>query len=281
MTRLVWTTDCHLNTVHQHGIEAFCRQIAQEKPDVLVITGDISEAPHLATHLGFMQVQLDILHPTPILFVCGNHDYYHGSIAEMREKLTKLFTYDEVYKKNLVPRIGWLGSSGVVPLTETVALVGHDGWYDGGYANWFNSKVQLWDYQLIAELGYLCPTNNIRFNKINELAATSTKYVQENLVEAFKNFEHVFVATHVAPFMENSVYNGQISDADWMPHFSSKQMGDMLKDMAQKNLDKKITVLCGHSHGHADNMILPNLRCLTGHARYKYPKVNKVFDLLT
>lgn len=277
--RLVWVTDPHLNFVHQKGIEAFCRAIARKEPDALVITGDISEAPQLVTHLGFMQIQLDSLHPTPIFFVCGNHDYYHGSIYEMRENLRNLFTYDEEYKKNLVPRIAWLGSSGVVPLTDTTALIGHDGWYDGQYANWFQSKIELWDYTIIAELGPGCPTRNDRFAKINELSQAGADYVKENLEVAFKDYQHVFVATHVSPFRENSVYNGQVSDDNWMPHFSSKRMGDVLLEAAKNNPDKNITVLCGHSHGEADNMILPNLRCLTGKARYRHPKINKVFDL--
>lgn len=279
MIRLVWATDLHLNFVNQEGIEALCRAIAREEPDALVITGDISEAPQLITHLGFMKVQLDGLHPTPIFFVCGNHDYYHGSIYGMRERLQHLFTYDEAYKKNLTPRIAWLGSSGVVPLTDTTALIGHDSWYDGLYANWFQSKIVLWDYKIIAEFGSDCVTKNNRFAKINELSQISTDYVKENLEEAFKGYQHVFVAIHVSPFRENSVYQDKISDDNWMPHFSSKRMGDMLLKMAQNNPNKNITVLCGHSHGKADNMILPNLRCITGEAKYRHPAINKIFEV--
>lgn len=274
--RLAFTTDVHLDFVHQKGIEAFCRAIVRSKPDALVITGDISEAPSIVDHLGFLDLHLES--QCPIFFVLGNHDYYHGSINEVRNKMTNLFTYPEGCKKNLVPRLGWLGSSGVIPLTEKVALVGHDGWYDGGYADWYASKVNLHDYGLIKDLGVWCPDQHLRFAKINELAAESTVYVYEQLLEAFKTFEHIYVATHVPPFRENSVYMDMISDDDWMPHFSSKKMGDMLLKVAESYPDKQITVLCGHSHGEADNKILPNLRCITGKAKYRNPKINHIFE---
>jgi 3',5'-cyclic AMP phosphodiesterase CpdA len=276
MFRLAFTTDPHLNFVHQKGIEAFCRAIVRAKPDALVITGDISEAPYIVDHLAFLAIQM---HEFPIFFVCGNHDFYNGSVVETRGELEKLFTYPEDFKRNLVPQLGYLSTSGVVPLTEKVALVGHDGWYDGGYANWFRSTVVLNDYYLIREFVRWGPDRNLVFNQLNEFAAESAAYVFEQLTEAFKTFDHVFVATHVSPFRENSVYNGVMSDDNWMPHFSSKQMGVMLLTMAEKHPEKQITVLCGHSHGQADNQILPNLRCVTGKARYRHPKLNKVFEL--
>lgn len=272
--KLAFATDLHLNFVHEHGIEALCRSFVRAKPDALVITGDISEAPYIVNHLGFLD--LNVKANFPIFFILGNHDYYHGSIAEVRETMTRLFTYSEEYKTNLVPRLGWLGSSGVIPLTDKVALIGHDGWYDGQYANWFTSKVWLNDYLLIKDFAKL--NKGEIYGKINELSLESAEYVEDQLSIAFTKFDHVVVATHVSPFRENSVYNGKISDDDWMPHFSSKFMGETLIEMANNYQHKNITVLCGHSHGKADNKILPNLRCITGEARYRDPKLNMVLE---
>jgi len=194
--------------------------------------------------------------------------------------MREAYTYDDASKMVLEPKLGWLGSSGVIPLTEETALIGHDGWYDGQYANWFTSRVDLNDYLVIRELAVAaCPVKKLRFVKLNELARESVDYIRQKLLEAFENFNHVFVATHVSPFRENSVYAGKVSNDDWMPHFSSKHMGDMLLETTENYPNKSITVLCGHSHGKADNQIAPNLRCITGSAKYRYPKINQVFEL--
>jgi len=276
--KLLFATDIHLNFVHEEGIKSFCRKIKAQEPSAIVITGDIAEAPSLVDYLGFMDYNLE--HRCPIFFVLGNHDYYNGSIENVRETMGRLFTYDETSKMILEARLGWLNTSGVIPLTEKIALVGHDGWYDGQYANWFKSRVYLNDYLLIKELAdSACPTKELRFAKINELAKEAAEYIEEQLHEAFKKFDHVFVATHVPPFRENSTYDGKISDDDWMPHFSSRHMGDMLLAVADKYQHKNITVLCGHSHGGADNQITPNIRCVTGRARYRHPAIDKIFEI--
>lgn len=277
--KLLHITDIHLDHASEITIKKFARKIREVQPSAVIITGDIAEAPSITTHLGHLDLLLE--NKCPIFFVLGNHDYYHSSIKEVREEMSKLFTYDETSKITQESRLGWLGNSGVIPLTEKTALVGHDGWYDGQYANWFKSRVWLNDYLLIAELGdTVSPLKELKFKKINELSLESAEYVKTQITEAFKTHEQVIVATHVPPFRENAVYNKKISDDDWMPHFSSKHMGDMLLEMASQNKDKYITVLCGHSHGYADFRAMPNLRCYTGQARYGQPCISKIFEVL-
>lgn len=276
--KLLWSTDIHVNFCSEQKINDFCAQMRTAKPDAIVITGDIAESQNVCVYLAHMDLQLNAQCPT--FFVLGNHDYYNSSIKEVRETVSGLFTYPEEFKKNLVPRLGWLNTSGVIPLTEKTALVGHDGWYDGLYADFYNSRVDLNDYYIIEELSQnTCKSKMARHQKLQELAQEAAVYVREQLNQAFKTHEHVFVATHVAPFIENSVYNGKVSDDNWLPHFSSKIMGDMLRDIAAQNPTKKITVLCGHSHGSANNQITQNMKCITGYAKYRFPGVNAVFEV--
>jgi len=276
--RLVFCTDLHLNFVDEKTIEEFAQNICAKNPDALVITGDIAEGQNIVDYLAFLDLQMH--NRCPIFFVLGNHDYYNRSISEVRKKIGGLFTYSEKQKTEQQPRLGYLSTSGVIPLTEDTALVGHDGWYDGQYANWFTSQVWLNDYHCITELSdKVCPVKSLRFAKLNELARESANYIKEQATKAFEDFDQVFVATHVPPFRENAVYDGKISDDNWLPHFSSKAMGDALLNLAQNNPDKRLTVLCGHSHGQADVQHLPNLRCLTGKAKYRYPMLNKVFEI--
>lgn len=276
--KLAWITDPHINFVSEEKIKQLAETIQGDKPDAVVITGDIAEGHNIVEYLAFFDSMMG--NRCPIFFVLGNHDFYKSSVSSVREKIEKLFTYKENHKEDKAARLGYLSTSGVIPLTETTALVGHDGWADGGYADWFKSKVWLNDYALIAELSdRACPLNLLRFDKLQKLSQESAAYVKKQVSKAFEDFDHVFVATHVPPFRENSVYDGKISDNDWMPHFSSKAMGDVLLKLAQNNPDKRLTVLCGHSHGQADVQHLSNLRCLTGFAEYHHPALNKIFEI--
>ena len=44
----------------------------------------------------------------------------------------------------------------------------------------------------------------------------------------------------------------------------------------QAHPEKRMTVLCGHTHQPADALVLPNLRVLTGAAAYREPKLQRV-----
>jgi 3',5'-cyclic AMP phosphodiesterase CpdA len=208
--RLTWATDIHLDRLNRKKIRKFCDQIRDTYPEAVVLTGDLSESQILQSHLLVLEKELD---PVPVFFVCGNHDYYNGSISVLRETLVDKYTYPHYEKGSFYKGAYWLGSSGVVPLTSTSALVGHDGWYDGGYANYFQSRL------------------------------------------------------------------GKISDSDWLPHFSSKIMGDTLLEVAEANPDRHILVLCGHTHGSSYFAPRKNLEVYTGAADYGFPDVCEVFEV--
>lgn len=281
MKTLVFLNDIHLNFIDDAmwKMPVLCNDIKSNNPDYLVIAGDISEALTLQYHLMWLEKELlNIGVDIPIFFVLGNHDYYHGSISAIRELISK--TYCPGKKGNC----RWLGCSGIVPLIPgKVALVGHDGWYDGGYANWFNpSVVQMSDYDLILELKRLqCPNNQLRFDKLNELSQESADYVKLQLEAAYnQGYRKAFVATHVAPFPELSVFNGKISNQCWMPCFSSKRMGGALLEVARQYPDFKIITLSGHTHGEAYCAhYAPNLEGYAGYSDYGIPGISKIFKL--
>ena len=43
--------------------------------------------------------------------------------------------------------------------------------------------------------------------------------------------------------------------------------------------DHQMTVLCGHTHGGGEAQVLPNLRVLTGDARYGQPVIQRVLEV--
>jgi Icc-related predicted phosphoesterase len=262
MMKLVFCTDLHLNhIVEERIINSFVNEVLGYEPSALVIAGDISEAPSLERHLNWLESHLNI----PIYFVCGNHDYYRGSIETLRLLLTQKFQR-------------WLPITGVVTLAPNIGLIGHDGWYDGGYANWFESKVILNDYHLIEEFSVLTEVG--LFSAIQQLAREGEHYFQTWLPQAFENHDIVFLVTHVAPWPENALTpEGTPSDDQWLPCFSSKASGDAIQDIMEKMPNKKLIVLCGHSHTYAKYQPLPNILAITGKGEYGKCYISEVFDL--
>jgi len=85
-----------------------------------------------------------IIQSKPIYFVCGNHDYYRGDIASVRNEL--------VNQSEQNPQLFWLNATGPEQLAETTIVVGQDGWVDGRYGNYVASTVVLNDSRLINDL---------------------------------------------------------------------------------------------------------------------------------
>jgi predicted MPP superfamily phosphohydrolase len=54
--------------------------------DCFAITGDIGEARSIERYLRLLESSLQ----RPIYFVLGNHDFYHGSIVLVRERVRNL-----------------------------------------------------------------------------------------------------------------------------------------------------------------------------------------------
>src|SRR5258708_6882468 len=117
--KAAWLTDPHLNFLRRKDGSEFCVRLAAENLDALLIGGDIGEADSV----GWFLSELETAVSAPIYFVLGNHDFYRGSIREVRAGIAS--------QAGASRRLPWLPASGVVPLTETTALVGHDSWADG------------------------------------------------------------------------------------------------------------------------------------------------------
>jgi predicted phosphohydrolase len=263
--RLAWATDVHLNFLSSAGMDAFCAALAGEEPDAILITGDIAEGPTVEPLLSLVAAELK----TPIYFVLGNHDYYRSSIPRVRALVTEL--------SQRSPWLSWLPAAGVVPLGPDVALVGVDGWADGRFGDYPRSPVQLNDYLLIAELAGL--TKAARLAELNRLGDAEAARLAELLHEALRKHRRVIVATHVPPFKEACWHEGRISSDDWLPHFSCRATGEVLRRAALAHPDRKIRVLCGHTHGAGTAEILPNLKVVTGGAEYGEPRVQGTIEL--
>ncbi len=248
--KLLWTTDLHVDAASKNSLQTFFQEIEEQNRAALLIGGDISNGYQSLIHLKEIEDRLKI----PIYFVLGNHDFYHGSIQKMRANAIQLTKENA----NLV----YLTDAGVIPLSSKTALIGHDGWYDGKAGNFLNSDVLLNDYFLIEELKDLQPA--ARLAKLNEMGEAAGRAMAEELSKAFSRFSKVILLTHVPPFLESCVHEGEMCDANWGPHFVSQATGEAIQKIAEQHPDKQLLVLCGHTHSAADVTVLPNLRVLTG-----------------
>ena len=90
----------------------------------------------------------------------------------------------------------------------------------------------------------------------------------------------VIVLTNIPPYKESCWHQGEISDDDWLPHFSCKAVGDVLRECMLVAIDKQMVVLCGHTHSSGECQIMPNLQVKTGDAKYGSPKIQEIIPLL-
>jgi len=267
--RLAWMTDIHLNFLGTQQIETFLDAVLEEAPDALLLTGDIGEAPSVEDYLKRIADHVQ----RPVYFVLGNHDYYHGSIEGVRTRIRRLGRNH--------PHLFWLPDCGVMRLTEDTALVGHGGWSDGGYGDFMKSPIRLNDYQLISELARKQRYRRAMLTMLRALGMEAANHLQDVLEEALPVYPHVMVALHSPPFMESCWHNGQAATVDnpYLPHFTCKACGDVLLAAAKKYPQRRITVLCGHTHGGSSVQIRPNLHVTSGDAVYEQPSVQQVFTL--
>ncbi len=274
--RVAWTTDLHLNFVSDTDIDQFLEEVRDVHADAVVVGGDIGEADTFAAYLERLTDAIGL----PIHFVLGNHDYYKGSISGVREVARALS------ERSDLPN--WLTESDPVWLTDNTALIGHGGWGDAQAADFLKSDVILNDYLLIEEFREAngddvpSPENILTRNLMTVLQGLGDEaaaHFRRVLPTALQRCDHVLVLMHVPPFREACWHDGHLSDDNWAPHFTSVAAGEVLLEFMQQHPQKRMTVLCGHTHSSGSVQIRDNLEVLTGDAVYGRPKVQRVFDV--
>jgi predicted phosphohydrolase len=270
--KLAWLTDLHLNFLTRAERMVFYQTILVSSCDALLISGDIAEAPSICDLL----IEMTDLIAKPIHFVLGNHDYYKGSITNVRAEIMQL--------QQTIKSLHWLTKSGVQRLTSDVVLVGVDGFADGRYGDYENSSVSLNDSVLIRELFQhkLLSKKHLEI-KMQEFADEDAKQLEHDIQTAIDMHkpQKLIVLTHVPPFPEVCMYQGHSTHPDYLPYFSSKATGDVLLKSAQNYPSVDFAVLSGHTHSYAQSQILKNLCVTVGSAEYYKPILQKIIDLNT
>jgi hypothetical protein len=265
MPRFAWLTDLHLNFLRVGELDRFLRLLRETECEGLLITGDIGEAHDLVAWLDWLDRAID----RPIWFVLGNHDFYRGSIDEVRRQVNA-FCRDR-------PNLHYLSASGPLELAPNVGIVGHDGWADGRLGDFQRSLVRMADFELIDEL--VSAGSEGRWPLLKSLADAAAAHVRRVLPQALERYPRVLLLTHVPPYLQACWHEGRISDDQWAPHFTSKAMGDAIADVMRAWPQRRLTVLCGHTHGRGEYCPAENVEVLTGGAIYGQPGVERVLEL--
>jgi Icc protein len=263
--RFIWLTDIHLNFVPPDAVESFLAQLREARPEAVLISGDIAESRDAAEYLA----RLDDALACPLYFVLGNHDFYFGSLAEVRVEIANLCKQR--------PKLKYLTALGVEELAPGVGLVGHDGWADGRIGDYERSYVMMNDYRLIRELSNMSKED--RWPVLMRMGDEAADHVRRVLPAALERYPLVYFLTHVPPFREACWHEGRISDDEWAPHFTCQAVGEALLAIMRERPDRRLTVLCGHTHGSGQTRPLANVRVITGGAVYGSPAIAGVFEI--
>ena len=257
--KLAWLTDIHLNFIDEAAADAFCRNIDHTGADSVLIGGDIAESHDLVFWLRFLEGRL----VRPIYFVLGNHDYYGASVSEVHRKMEDLNRSSKWLR--------WLGEGKSVRLTDNWGLAGTDGWGDARYGDHDRSTIEPADFFEIRDLIGL--DKGALGKRLREFGDREAGQVRKTVPESLERFKNLLFLTHVPPFIESCWYEGKTSDENWAPYFTCKAVGDALLDLMGNRPDRRMTVLCGHTHSPGEARILPNLLVRTGRALYGHPEI--------
>jgi predicted phosphodiesterase len=264
--KLVWLTDLHFNFVSIHRIEDFLAELEALNASALLMTGDLGEAETVVSFLKQFESGVSC----PLYFVLGNHDFYGGSIQEVRRAVSHASTNST--KLNFLT-----SATAPIALNSWLGLIGHDGYGDARAGNFLTSGIRMNDYELIEELK---PLQGVELQrKLNSLGDEAAEHIGSQLELALAGFQHVLLLSHVPPFQEATWYQGQMSDKDWAPHFTCQAMGEQIVEIMAAHPTQQLTVLCGHTHNRGNYWPLPNVQVRSGGSEYTQPTWTDVWEV--
>ena len=263
--KIAWLSDIHLDHLSNEKFVAFIDDLVQLEVEGYFISGDISHALFHETVFNVLEKFLRV----PFYFILGNHDYYHSSFEKVHERILSLTEDSDT--------LFWMNDSGIIELSKSSCLIGHDGWYDARYGDYWNTNFFLSDFLLIENLVAL--EKDELYNELNAIGDQTANYFRMILPEALKNYQTVYLLTHVSPFEETAFYKDETSDKYSLPFFANKALGDYLLEIMSQNKDKELVVLCGHTHTSGEKSVLPNLHVKVAPAEYGKPEVFKILEI--
>lgn len=265
-TKLLILSDLHLNKANPAAKHRLLRRLRKKDFDTVLITGDTSDAGRIIFHL------LEICNACgdrPVICVTGNHDYFGSSLAEVDMAIDALTTV----RKNLVV----LGQGEIIELSESTALIGHRGWYDGlsglGSSTPVGSpdRFSIQDFRKLSRYEF--------FDKLRLLGLESADYFRCLLPRALKNYQNVLIGTHVPPFSQGVRFSGKGCLWNVQPYFMNRSVGNLIWGISKRFPHRRIQVHAGHTHSPVSVTIRPNLFLEVSGATLRMPGGGKLLTI--
>lgn len=268
MYNLSWLTDIHLDHLSLPKVLEFCKSINESNSDGFLITGDISNARFLTSHLTVVANEIK----KPIYYVLGNHDLWGSS---------RDYVYSELSRLNISNLI-FLDINKEIKLTLDTYLIGHSGWYDlinGDYKHSGFFPNGMPEFRFVSDFLGLSP--NDKKQKCEAWTKEAADHLEINLVMALEkeDCKTVYCGTHVPPYREASWYMGKMSNDEGAPFFSNKIIGDRLSEVMKSYPDKELIVLAGHTHDVCLYKPAQNITVHVAPAEYGNPAIYKTFSI--
>lgn len=267
MKRMLTASDIHLNFIGKELRLKFIQTINDAKPDVVLITGDISESEKIVNHLDEFRIHCE----APVYFVLGNHCYYGAGVDKLRAEITEFSNESDV--------VYLTTQTASIDLGYGVGLVGVDAWGDGHYGDPYTRQLVMADWHLIKDLRPFKDNRDILLTKLAELARRDADLARTLLRKALDKFNEVVFMTHVPLWPEAALHKGKLSEPAWAPWFICKAVGDVVLELAKEYPTKTIHVLSGHTHSPSYFRAANNVYARTAGAEYYYPAINRVFTI--
>ena len=183
---LTWLTDPHLEFCSHLTRNDLYRSINHAAGEIVVITGDLSAGPHRLAQY----VELAEKVRKPIYFVLGNHDRYGTTFANTEAVVKRVTTQ--------FSHLARLDGSQLIPLNESVALIGVDGWADG--LAWRRASDKSADQRFLSNPG-LCHGTRASSFPGNENACPQVRSSSQAVIvkspDALSDYDHRDTRTSV------------------------------------------------------------------------------------
>lgn len=256
--RAAWATDVHLEFLDSTEFNRFTEAVRSVRPEALFLTGDIANARSLGGLLSRVREAVGV----PVLFVLGNHDFYYGSIAEVRSMAAAFHTRDEGLR--------WLPEAGPWRASDGTVVLGVDGWADGRCGSPERSTVLLNDWRMIRDFEKVGAMYDLAARRalLEELADADASRLESALRGVLPEASRVAVLTHIPPFEGACWHEGALSNDEWRPWFTCVAVGEALRRVADEFPSTQFSAYCGHTHSSGEFRARENLVVHTGEARY-------------
>ena len=271
--KILFTADLHLN-IHapnprsgRSAMEDFAEAIRREKPEVVVVAGDIGTASHAARHLTEIR---NAVGDRPLAITLGNHDFWlpsicHAQFSNLDQVVTR-FWREPARDLDIV-----LLDRENLDLGE-IAVAGCYGHFDLGHAEpglHVGGVEVTKSIYLSGGMGGLY-WGDFRYIPncaigIREEAREQADGIASRMDAAIAAGKSLLIATHTCPWRE---LNGHPLRGDASDILSAYSGNSLLGRKIESRANHIDFLLCGHTHKRVREQCLHNIRCLNVGADY-------------